>query len=498
MHRADIRAVANIMRNQPAGLPTGIRRALAQTPRRLNLLGAVLAAAVAAFIAVLISGMSGADDGMSAISSKAAEAKATNDLYYHLNDMDAQAANALLVGFHPTGAVPREVGAAADMATYESERSAVDADLQLIGLNPALAAQDRTLLDALGAYESAIAQAVYIDQTTNAEKPAAPPPAALALYEGATASMHRDILTAARAIRTEDQQEIDASYTAAHDGVIAYAINIPVLGALLIAFLVGVNQYISRRFRRTVGPALAFAAVTVVAVAASAAVSLGNAAHQYRVAKQSAYDSISALTNAKAVSYDANAAESRWLLDRSASYQDGFFTDVDQIAHLTDVDAGAAAANPSLYYTSLNTAATGLSVDGTLNSVSGVAFSGFLGNELNNITFAGEAQGAYDTADAFNKYVQDDATIRKFADDNDLADAVTFDIGVAAPDSNYYFGAYVDSLQKIIDINQSAFTAAVGDGENGLSAWSWLPYVVGPALLALIALALYPRVREYR
>ncbi|HEU5332698.1 MAG TPA: hypothetical protein VFU73_08045 [Actinocrinis sp.] len=482
----------------PARPPGAISRALGRTPRRLMMLGAALEATVAVFVAVLVSGMSGADRGMAAISAKAAEAKTADDLYLRLTDMDAQAADALLVGYHPTGSVPREVGAAADMQTYDSERSAADADLQLIGLDPALAAKVRSLLDALGGYESLIGQALYIDQNTNAERPAAPPRDALGLYEQATASLHTDILATAAQIRDEDDRDVDDQYALAGDAELGDGVLIVIAGLFLIVLIAAANLFLSRRFRRTVGPALALAALVVAALTASALADLLHAGSESTVAKRNAFDSVSALTNAEAVSYDANADESKWLLDGFGTYQADFFADVDQIAHTYALDAGTAAQDPASYYSALEAATTRLTLDGAQNTVSHVELGGYLGDELGNVTFDGEARAAFDAADAFNSYLQIDSTIRGDANSGDLTTAVNVDIGLAPGDSNYSFGQYINAMRHVVDINQTAFTAAIADGETGLAVWNWLPYAAGAVLLGLVAAALYPRLREYR
>ena len=51
-----------------------------------------------------------------------------------------------------------------------------------------------------------------------------------------------------------------------------------------------------------------------------------NGAEYFRAAKQDAFDSILALSKARAVSYDANADESRYLLDpqRANRYEQAF------------------------------------------------------------------------------------------------------------------------------------------------------------------------------
>ena len=131
-------------------------------------------------------------------------------------------------------------------------------------------------------------------------------------------------------------------------------------------------------------------------------------------------------------------------------------------------------------------------------SVSHVTLGGFLSTELNNITFPTEAQGAAATVRALQVYVQDDAVIRGDANRGDLAGAVAFDVGTQPGQSNYAYYQYDQALTHIIAINQSAFAAAIIDGQSGLGVWVWLAYAAGLAVLALIGAALYPRLREYR
>jgi hypothetical protein len=188
-----VRAMDTVPRVESAGLRGLTHRALDQTPRRLIAAGVLLGVLVAALVGVLIAGTAAARGGLSSMAASTGEVGATNDLYFRLNDMDAQAANALLVGFHPAVAVPASVNAAASVRTYETDRSAVDRDLQRIAANPALADLYARLLDALGGYESLVGQALYIDQSVPmAQQPAMPPGAALGLYQQASALMHAD------------------------------------------------------------------------------------------------------------------------------------------------------------------------------------------------------------------------------------------------------------------------------------------------------------------
>jgi hypothetical protein len=462
-------------------------------------LAAALVAVLAAwFTAILGQGTSAARGALSSMSAKTGEVSATNDLYFRLNDMDAQAANTLLVGFHPTIDVPASSSASASMATYEKDRAAASGDLQQIAANPDLAGRYTTLLTAIGGYEGLIAQAVYIDQGAQNQAPATPPAAVLALYREASGQMHTSVLPIAADVTAQDSTNVDGMYSADRGGAQRDAVLVALVGLLLAGAVVAAHWYLGRRFRRILTPALALAATLTVVVTGLGVSVLLHEAQQLRVAKSEAFDSINALTNARAVSYDANADESRWLLDPTSALQSSYFAKVSQVAGIPSVNAADAANDPHLYFDALQQDIAELKLDQSANSVSNVQLRGLLGTELNNITFPGEAQGAYATTKAFSAYVQDDATLRADAERSDLADAVRFDVGTAAGESNAAFYQYDQALLGIIGINQNAFHAAIDDGRSALGLWTWLPYATGIAVLALVGVALYPRLREYR
>ena len=487
-----------VPRVKSAGLRGLTHRMLDQTPRRLIGAGVVLGVLAAALVGVLIAGTGAARGGLSSMAASTGEVDATNDLYFRLNDMDAQAADALLVGFHPTIEVPASVNAAASVSTYERDRAAADRDLQKIAANPALAEAYARLLDALGGYEALIGQAFYIDQGDRAQSPATPPTQALSAYQRASSMMHSDVLPIASTITTTDSSRVNGQYAADRGDARTYAVLALVAGLVVLVALAATNRYVARRFRRLLTPALAGAAVLTLAAAGAGAGVLLHEAGQFKLAKQDAFDSINALTRARAVSYDANADESRWLLDHTAALQDSFFAKVSQVAAVPGMGAAAAAAAPDAYYAGLKSAAAHLSLDAEANSVAHVEVGGFLGTELNNVTFATEAQGAAATLTDFEVYVQDDAVIRGDVNRGDLAGAVAFDVGTQAGQSNYAYYQYDQALTRIIAINESAFTGAIATGRADLGIWVWLPYAAGALLLVLVGTALYPRLREYR
>jgi hypothetical protein len=478
-----------------------VRRLLHDTPRTLKLLtsGLVLLALVLGLFSAL--GLQRDGSGVENLGARTAEVSATSDLYYRLNDMDAQAADALLVGYHPADPtiVPASVDAAASDRTYEQDRSDADVDLGLIARNPLLTAKASKLLDALGGYEALIAQALYIDQNAQQEQPATPPAAALSLYTDASSVLHGSLLPAAQAVTLTDAGAVNDSYSADHSAITTYGYLVLGLALLVALALYLGNRYYARRFRRRLG-LLTVGMVIAVALGIVGLSTQSSEAGHLQVAKQSAYDSIYALDRAQAVSDDANADESRWLLEgRTATLQSSFFTKAENVGAVPGVNAAQAAADPSAYYTALDQAAAQLRVDAATNVVTGVTLTGFLGSELHNITFPGEGQAAYNAAQDFDVYMQDDAKIRQDVAAGDLRGAVSVDIGLQAGQSNYDFGRYMTALSSVIQINTAYFDSAVAAGHGDVGAASWTTVLLGELLLLLcIAQAGYLRLREYR
>lgn len=438
---------------------------------------------------------------VSSLDSRTTEVSATSDLYYRLNDMDAEAADALLVGYHPAdpSMVPASVDAAASDAVYERDRTAADADLEQIAANPVLTKQASSLLDVLGDYEAKVAEALYIDQNTQKEQPATPPAIALSLYSQASSQLHDSLLPAAQAITLTDSDEVDGSYSSDHSAIMAFGFAILGLALFTVALTVLGNRYYARRFQRRMSFLILAAVVALVLGITGLTTQLGEA-NQLHVAKQSAYDSIYALDRALAISDDANGDESRWLLSNlDPSAQDSFFVNASDVVGLSSVPPVQAGSDPTTYYQAAASAVGAVRLDAAANSVSGVSFGGFLGSELGNITFPGEGQAAVNTVHAFESYLQDDEKIRADADAGNLTGAVALDIGLQPGQSNYDFTEYMTSLESVIQINSTYFDTAVANGRAGAGATSWVEAIVGELLLLLFLVqAAYLRLREYR
>jgi hypothetical protein len=449
----------------------------------------VLACCLAAVIVVVFGGLGGQ---FAAIGGRdAPEVDAATGLYFSVNDMDAQVANVLLVGASSRLAADRSQ----DMATYASDRAAADEDLQQATVTEAGDAAEgslRLVLERMGQYEALAADAILTDQTAGAAGAAGSaagraPAASLAYYRQATDLMRTGILPEVGALTTVSASSLDAGYQAGLATAGTGLAMVAVTGAALLAALVVTQLYLFTRFRRLVNPALAAATLIAVVLVALAATGLDAEAGHLKAAKQDAFDSILALTQARAVSYDANADESRYLVDpgRAAQYQQSFLTKSQQLADVGNVGIfgydAALAADISAY---------------SANN-SDVRFGGYLGAEFRNITFTGERAAAVRTLLAYQVYERDDRVLRALAKKNPQA-AVAFDIGTAPGQSDWAFNQYDAALSSVIAINSDAFASAVAAGQGVAGDTDIAIYAAGALLLAgLVVFGVRPRLAEY-
>ena len=446
------------------------------------------AVALACCLAAVIAVASGALGGQfqSIGNSDAPAVNSTTGLYFSLNDMDAQVANVLLVGGDATLAADR----AQDLKTYGSDRATADADLtQALATeagNTTAQRELRSVLDGVGQYEALAADALLTDQQARSSVGRAPA-ASLAYYQQATDLMGTSILPSVSSLTGVSAAKLDASYTDGSSTAWTTAVLVIAAGVALIAILVALQLYLSARFRRLVNPALAGATLVAVVLVITAATRLSAEAGHLKVAKQDAFDSIIALPQARAVSYDANADESRYLVDpaRAAQYQQSFLTKSQQLADVGSV---------GIFSYDAALAADIRAYDGDNGDV---RFGGYLGAEFRNITFPGERAAAVATLLAYQVYERDDRKLRALAKTN-LAAAVAYDIGTAPGQSDAAFNAYDADLSSVIAINSAAFADAVQAGEGDAGAWNLAFPLAGAALLAVLVLAgVRPRLAEY-
>ena len=417
------------------------------------------------------------------------EVLATTDLYFRLNDMDAQVANVLLVGGQRGLGIDRQQAE----AIYEQDRVQADQDLQravVAGSVPSAQQSLRSVLDGLGSYEALAGEAMYLDgQGSGSGRPGRPPTAALILYRQATDLLQGSILPSARSLTNQNAATLDAVYQAKRSAARSGAWWVARCGAALLAVLVGMQVYFAVRYRRIVNLALAGATLVAVALVAASAVTLAAAAGQLHVAKAEAFDSIIALSQARAVSDDANADESRYLVDpaRAGQYQQAFENKSQQLVQL----AGAGIFQYD--------AALAQAISAYRANHADIGFGGYFGAEFRNITFAGERVAAEQTLAAYQLYERDDRHIRALNRSGDLRAAIAFDTSYAPGNSNWAFTQYDNALAGIIAINQRAFTGAINAGQQDMNGWTgYLPAGAAILVIILVLAGVRPRLAEYR
>ncbi|MEZ0092966.1 hypothetical protein [Streptacidiphilus sp. EB129] len=467
-------------------LPRRVRRRDVPSRLRLATVGCVLLTAVLG--AVVVTSALGAQNTWSTVTDhQAPQVLDATALYQSLTDLDAQTANLLVFGDDPRLSAQR----ATALTQYAQDRTDADRDLQHATLDAAGDTEVQqslaAVLDGMGSYQDLAARAMELNDRTHAGA-GHPDPTALAQYRKATDLMRTALLPAADRLVQANNDAYNRSYTAERSALSTAGLWTVALGTVLLLSLLGLQLWLARRFRRIVNPALAAATLVAVTLVALAGSLWSDEGEQMRVARHDAFDSVVALTRARAVAYDANADESRYLLDqgRAGQYQDAFEAASVRIASLpgvtiSDYDAQLAAAVTTYQANHAD-----------------VRFGGFYGDEFRNITFTGERAAAEQALTAYQAYERDDRTIRSLVAQGRQQDAIVYGVSMAQGGSDADFTAHDAALQKVIAINDDAFTAAAHRGGSELSAR--IPMLAGGAALVLLLclIGVRPRLGEFR
>jgi hypothetical protein len=403
----------------------------------------------------------------------------------HLSNLDAEAANALLTrGSAQTKA----------WASYTAEQGLLSDFLVTAAQNITYGDKERnpilTISTGVQAYAGLIGVARASAESTLSESMA--PDAALASIRLATNLLNTKLLPAAVALNDANETVLNNTWNGRKSAFFQDRAGL-ILGALpALVSLALLQIWLAAKTNRLLNPGL-LAATLVMAVAALwALIGSGAAATALTSAKQDAFDSVRAIWKARAVAYSANADESYFLLDspNKQNYATAFQA---KIVDLTDRDFLAKAARDR-YIDRRVTPFQRMACGGGTKP----EFKGLLGDELLNVTFEGECAAAVGSYTALAAYLDVDEKMRGL-DRAGLRDAaIALDVGTDTGDSNHAFGLFDKALQKIIDINQSAFDASIARAESDLAPLPWIAGFGGAAVWLLAFLGLRPRLNEYR
>lgn len=475
LHRETVAAWAALRRRYWATLPARLRLVRAAT----------VSLTVALALLLLLAGLAASGTWDSVADRDAPRTTSAADLDLALNDMDAQAANILLSnGDAGRGRLQTPYHKA--VGYYGDARRETGHDLRALAVaaqgDPADERTVESLMDDFAEYQELIGRALENDGHSGGKA------AALADYRKATDLLQQHLLPNARRLVQSNDDAFDTRYNQARSTLSAQLAAALALGFLVLVALGVLQWYLARSFRRILNPGVLAATVCTLIAVLLGAQTLSACAGHLRVARHDAFDSVVALSRARAIAYDANADESRYLLDpaRRDQYARSFLAKSQELYGIKDA--------------SLET------YDGELASTwqdyrsdhHDLRFTGEFRRELDNITFPGERAAAEQTVDAYAVYQRDDRTVRALLAAGKEHQADEFCMDWQPGTSNAHFGQWMTALDRVAGINRAHFTSSV---RQGRSAASGLLPLAGGLLLAaafLTALGLRPRLAEFR
>ena len=435
----------------------GRRRGLT-SPLRLRLWASVVILGAVAVLAVTEVGMSRIRAQVNVIAQQAAPQAATaSDLYFALSDLDAQLARLAMIGTSPTFASDRLDA----LLTYQRRSAEISTDLDQ-ATKAATSADDRAtiraLLDQLGQYRELAWQALAIEADTTDQEAGKLPDGALGYYGRATDLMHYKLLPTALRLRTSSQATLQNSYSNQRFTATLSTVLTLVLGGLLLLGLVLFQLRLLRRYRRLVNPALLLATLATLGLVVAASVVFLDETDRLQSAQRDSFGPYLTLTQAQAVSYDAAADTSRYLISTNRAY---FEQDYQAKSECLLGGGGCGASGDLL--------------------PSGLAQ--LSGKEV---------------LDRWSAYQKDHDEVVNLVSGDDVDKAVQKLTGIARGDAAFDFVYYDSAAARIATAHRQAFDASMHDARGELSGWTIIPAVLMVAVILLTLLGVRPRLAEYR
>ncbi|GAX44963.1 hypothetical protein NIES4075_59820 [Tolypothrix sp. NIES-4075] len=307
----------------------------------------------------------------------------------------------------------------------------------------------------------------------------------LVAYRSAAEIMDQKLLSAAEALDKVNVDALNVTYNKEKFDSGKSLFFIVISGVALISVLVGLQIFLSQRTRRTFNPMLLAASAIAIAFLNYTTGAFLSASQNLRIAKEDAFNSMYVLRQARALSYIANAAESRYLLDPAfaLNYEQAFFNNINKIGKLPDGE-------------SFETVAAAVSIPNFPNYRAD-GFTGLLADQVKNITFSGEREATVKNLSALGAYVAIDKQIRQLERSGKHAEAIALCLGNNKGQSNWAFDELKGANQKSFDINQAAFDNAIKQSFKEVNGFEYITPVALSAIALLTLFGLLPRLKEY-
>lgn len=429
-----------------------------RTPTRLRALLYAAWAATAALFLVGEGAIGSARRALTVVGKDSAPSIiAAQEISSALADLDASAGNLLL------GNAAHQIAAS---EVFEKRRIELTHSLVSAAQNITFGDVERaplvTIFDGLGRYLELAAEARVQRSIELSPASVGRRDGAVRVYEGASDLMHEKLLPAADALDEANRKHLDHAYRT-HRSVSGFALAGSIASGLLLASILVAGQiFLARRTRRIFNVPLAAATIVTLAMTGYLAVRIEGARAELKLATEDAFDSIHLSWKARAIAYDANGDETRYLLggDRAAGFERTYREKMDRLLGAPRIDRRAVEAGP------LPKSVTGLLADAT-----------------RNVTFPGERAAVEKTILAFVTYDRIDEQIRLLERGGRHDRAVELCIGAGSDQSNAAFDRFDQALRKVIEINHAEMTAAITRGQKSLE----IAAAISPIAALLIA-----------
>jgi hypothetical protein len=430
------------------------------TPARLRVRALSVGLTAAALLAATSLLMARTQDQVRIIGAVAAPQAATaSDLYVALSDLDAQIARLVLIN-NTEELSSSQLDA---LSTYRERSIQIDVDLAL-ALTTAATDQDRAtivgIMNGLALYRQWAWQALAVEWQLPPQPPGELPPAALGYYAQATNVLHFEVLPAVKRLRDASQARLDRAY-ADQRTTERWGIGLLVLlGGALVAQLAGLQLWLFRRFRRWLNPALLTATVVAAGLVVSAGMVFALEGARLSSAHRDGFAPYLALSQAQAISYDAAADASRYLLSANEAYQRDFADKSECLVNGGPCGTGGDAVDSGL-----------------------AALAPDQGPEL---------------LDRWLGYEQAHEQVVGLADAGQTAQAIDALTGIRRGEAAFDFYYFDAAISELAAAREQAFDLAMRDAEGLLTGWSVIPVVAMAIVIGLLLLGVWPRLAEYR
>jgi hypothetical protein len=335
--------------------------------------------------------------------------------------------------------------------------------------------------------------------------------AALTAYRTTYAILKTELVPAAAALNAANDTVLQDTYETQRSAAVRTAFLVGLAGFALVLLLVVTQVYLFRRFRRRVNPGLAAATIVAIGFTGYALQAFGAHARDLRGVKLDSYDSVAALLATRADAYEANAAESRWLLDRAArpEHERTFFDYAGKLVTFRGGQTFAGAHEIALRRNADMVARMSRGLDPIGAGAAARAamplegMDGSLRRALDNITFpstdpaADEPTQAAETLRTFGVYYAMDAKLRRLELTGDHTDAVRFCIGTQPDESNGAFLAFDAALSRWLQINEDWMQRYTEAAFDDVARLGYLALAMALATAALLLFAFRSRLEEY-